>query len=319
MSGPYISPFGDVISSSLVMGDAPDVTPELRENFRLETGQIEQIYAIDDPENSIPGIPARYTVCDVLITRQTGATELLPRCRILQPAFGGGINNFLEVLPTNPGPQAKNGAIPKDLKPGHWVLVGFVSGRKDAGVILGALPHANRTAIARRPTKDKGTYLEGEVQGFGFSIDNNGALSLVFNGPRKDDGTLIDTTIGPTTVQIDKQGSLTIQTNQQQTVLIDRVGTTIKITNGPTYVNMDQGANKIQVVAKTVEVGTNTLQPQLVGDDWKSLMEDLITEITQIIVPTGVGPSGTPVNTPKFQAIKNRLKECLSRNHKVEK
>jgi hypothetical protein len=83
---------------------------------------------------------------------------------------------------------------------------------------------------------------------------------------------------------------------------------------------MDQNADKIQVVASVVEVGTGGLQPQIVGDDMVSFLEELITEICALYVPTGVGPSGTPVNTPKFQALKSKCKKMIqSTKHRVEK
>ena len=66
-------------------------------------------------------------------------------------------------------------------------------------------------------------------------------------------------------------------------------------------------------------MGTGALQPAVVGDDWKKIMEEILDEISRIIVPTGVGPSGTPVNSGKFAAIKSRLQDALSENHKVEK
>jgi hypothetical protein len=49
----------------------------------------------------------------------------------------------------------------------------------------------------------------------------------------------------------------------------------------------------------------------LVGNDWKAIMSDLIQAITQIVVPTGVGPSGTPINAAQFNAIKGRLTDAL--------
>ncbi len=318
MSGPYISESGDVISSALSVSDVPQAADELTANFRLEMGQIDRIYTVDDKENTVNGIAAVHTVYDVLVVRPNGATELIPRCRMLQPGFGGGVCNFLEILPTDPGTQAKDPKVERSLKRGHFVLVGFISGKKDAAVILGAMPHSNRVAVGRRPKKGKGTYLEGEIQGLNFTVDNDGGLRITFNGPRKDDGTLVNQN-GPTEIQIDKQGSITVKTNQKQTVFVDRVKKKIRVDNGPTSIDMDQDAKKIQVVAQIVEVGTGGLQPMVVGDDWKKIMEELITEITKLYVPTGVGPSGTPVNTPAFNSIKSKLKEALSKNHKVEK
>ncbi|WP_297096370.1 hypothetical protein [uncultured Draconibacterium sp.] len=47
------------------------------------------------------------------------------------------------------------------------------------------------------------------------------------------------------------------------------------------------------------------------GEGLKKILQDLITAITQLTVPTGVGPSGVPINTAAFQAINNRLNNFL--------
>lgn len=317
MAGPTVTFDGDVISSALSTEDAPSAHKELGENFRLEQGQIVAIYNTDTPDNTRVG-QAYQTVYDVKVSRPNGATEILRRCPLLQPSFGGGINNFFEVVSTDPNADAQAKDKEKALKRGHLVLVGFMSGSKSSPVILGTLPHAHKAAIARRPKKAKGTHMEGEIQGLNFMVNNDGSLKIIFNGPRDDEGKIVGKD-GPTSVEIDKTGNIIVKTNAKQTIKVDRVGKKIRVDNGPTYIDMDQEGDKIQVVAKIVEVGTGGLQPQVVGDDWKKMMEKLITEITKIYVPTGVGPSGTPINTPAFMAIKAELKECLSKNHKVEK
>lgn len=43
----------------------------------------------------------------------------------------------------------------------------------------------------------------------------------------------------------------------------------------------------------------------------KKLFDDLIDQVKSIVVPTNVGPSGTPINAPAFDAIKNRAGTLL--------
>lgn len=43
----------------------------------------------------------------------------------------------------------------------------------------------------------------------------------------------------------------------------------------------------------------------------KKVLTDLITAITQLTVPTGVGPSGIPINAAAFNTIKTRLGNFL--------
>ena len=93
----------------------------------------------------------------------------------------------------------------------------------------------------------------------------------------------------------------------------------------------EKGDAKVQIVANNVEIGhkdksttpsmngSKELQPMLCGDDWQQFMKELIDEIMKIYVPTGTGPSGTPVNKPQFRALQKRLKDVLSKKHKVEK
>jgi hypothetical protein len=318
MSGPFISKFGDVISSALHMGALPDASRELYNKFALAIGQISAIYTVDAEDNQIHGMTATNTVYDVIVMGVGGVMETIPRCRMVQPTFGGGINNFFEVMPSDPGFKGQDPKEDWALKRGHHVLIGFIDGQKDTAVIIGAMPHPNPVAKKRRPKKDKGTYMEGEIQGLNFSVDNDGALTVIFNGPRKDDGELV-TKNGPTTINIDKSGNIKVSTNNKQTISINRETKKIRVDNGPTYIDMDQDADKIQIVAKTVEVGTGGLQPAVVGDDWKKIMEELIDAILAQTHPTGVGPSGTPINAAAFNAVKSKLKEALSKNHKVEK
>lgn len=317
--GPTHLPSGDVISSALSMSGGPDASKDLYANNSIQMGQIEAIHTIDEKvsaDDSAP--PVRVTVYDVMIRKPNGVIERIQRCRMLQPTFGGGINNFLEVLPTDPGFDAKDNQKDGYLKRGHYVLVGYIGGRKDSPVILGAMPHLSKTAEKRRPKKSKGTYMEGEIQGLNFSVDNDGALSITFNGPRKDDGSLVNQN-GPTKVSIDKSGIVKVSTNAEQSVTIDRTTGHVTVINGPTKIDMDKGANQVDIVAQRVNIGAGGLQPQVVGDDWKKIMEELITEIMALYVPTGVGPSGNPVNNPKFAAIKSKLQDALSKKHWVEK
>lgn len=319
MSGPHISDFGDVTTSALSMSEGPSASNDLRANFRMELGQIESIYTIDDVNNSAEGIKGTYTVYDIMIQRTNGATELIHRARMLQPTFGGGLNNFLEVLPTDPGSKAKDDTVGRKLKRGHLVLVGFIGGRKDAPVILGAMPHSNKVAVSKRPKKGKGTYLEAEIQGVNFQIDNDGALKIVQTSPKKDDGTSTNEKI-KTTIHVQKDGSVEITTNNKQKVRIDATTHHIRVDNGNTYIDMDQDGDKIDVVAKRVNVGTGGLQPQIVGNDMVEWLSDLCDEITKIYHPTGVGPSGLPVNSGKFLALKASVKAKIqSVKHFVEK
>lgn len=56
----------------------------------------------------------------------------------------------------------------------------------------------------------------------------------------------------------------------------------------------------------------NSFEKAAQGETLKAKLEDLIDEITNIPVPTALGPSGPPINSPAFLVIKAQLSEILS-------
>jgi hypothetical protein len=365
MSGPYISRFGDVISSALSLESPEDDLVKFHSNFSLISGQVTAIYTPDHPEHPYRDDYPNFTVYDVLVINADNSTSLLRGCRIAQPSFGGGINNFFEVTQTDPD-FAKIVENKGDwtLMQGHFVIVGFVNGNMSDGVILGTLPHPSDVAKNHRPKKDDGVHTEGEIQGLNFKVDKDGAFTLTFQGPKEEDpkkegkhkreefkgeekdqkSSLKDSSkqadfVGkdaPTTLKIDKNGNVTIENNAKQRVHVDREKKTIRIDNDQTYINMEQGDDghaKVSIVANNIEIGHEDkdttsaynpktgqkLQPMVMGDDLQYFMEQLIDEICKIVHPTGVGPSGTPVNKNEFQQLKQKLPQILSKKHRVEK
>jgi len=47
------------------------------------------------------------------------------------------------------------------------------------------------------------------------------------------------------------------------------------------------------------------------GDNLRGVLCDLVDAINSITVPTGTGPSGTPINATTFQSIKTRIQKIL--------
>ena len=79
---------------------------------------------------------------------------------------------------------------------------------------------------------------------------------------------------------------------------------------------MNSGSLEVIVDQSKVEVkkGNTTFKQTEAGftltkdsEGLKKILQDLITAITQLTVPTGVGPSGMPINTTAFQSIKTRV------------
>ena len=65
-----------------------------------------------------------------------------------------------------------------------------------------------------------------------------------------------------------------------------------------------------------IKAGTATLEKTLLGETLKGLLESVLDGINAITVPTGVGPSGTPINAATFTSIKNQLSTALSQKIK---
>ena len=72
-------------------------------------------------------------------------------------------------------------------------------------------------------------------------------------------------------------------------------------------------------VKPTTSQAGEDFQKMVMGGELIKILEDLIDECTKIQIPTGVGPSGKPVNSAAFRAIKGRLKTILSARNYLSK
>ena len=103
-------------------------------------------------------------------------------------------------------------------------------------------------------------------------------------------------------------------------VLVGRIGNSdqlfVALFSEVNKVLMTAGSLEVTVDPEKVEVkkGSSTFRQTEAGftftrsnEGLKKLLQDLITEITQLTVPTGVGPSGMPINAAAFTAIKTRV------------
>lgn len=90
-------------------------------------------------------------------------------------------------------------------------------------------------------------------------------------------------------------------------VLVERIGS-----NGEMSIAM---YSEIESVSVQVDVTTMVVNDgflfQKNAETLKKILDDLLDGINQIIVPTNVGPSGTPLNATTFTAIKRRVDQLL--------
>ncbi|WWT39504.1 hypothetical protein [Microcystis phage Mel-JY01] len=90
-------------------------------------------------------------------------------------------------------------------------------------------------------------------------------------------------------------------------------------------INID-GKSIVEIESeKKISLGINAVSPALLGDrtmDWLNEFCDLfiktLKSITQITVPTGVGPSGMPINSPAFLNIRGGVESLKSEIEKLQ-
>jgi hypothetical protein len=70
----------------------------------------------------------------------------------------------------------------------------------------------------------------------------------------------------------------------------------------------------ISLISGSLSLGSldGSKEKAVLGDTLKELLNELITEIALITVPTALGPSGTPLNLAKLNVIKSKLGTVLS-------
>ena len=313
---------GGLIPTSIPTTRTKSVGEEFSQNNSIYEAEVRKVYATDDPANLWQ--KGNFTVCDVVIKKANGSEETIKSCRLMQPPWGGTPNNFLETLQVDPGPKASSAKNPKSDIRSNTVLIAFVNGRKDLGVILGAIPHVSPVAKKRRPSKAKGVHLEAEFQGLNWKINNDGSFEMIFNGPRDDKGQLVGKD-GPTTMKIDAKGNVQITTNNKQTFKIDREKQTVSVDCGPTQFIMDGKNDKITAKSKSIEtLGSDSnrvhgkkvkisksptsepTEPFVLGNVFKEMMDKLLTAISthQHIGNMGV-PTPPPLNSAEFTSLKS--------------
>jgi hypothetical protein len=85
------------------------------------------------------------------------------------------------------------------------------------------------------------------------------------------------------------------------------------------------GKELIETESKRINLGLNATSPVLLGDrtmDWLNTLCDILskfmTTTTLITVPTGVGPSGPPINTPVFLQLRTNLVQLQQEIEKLQ-
>ena len=107
--------------------------------------------------------------------------------------------------------------------------------------------------------------------------------------------------ISDSTLSIDNKGGMIVNTDDD----------VLYITNGSNYT--------IETETGEIHLGNGgSEEPLVLGDTLVELLNELCTELQAMTHPTPAGPSGPPVNAPKFAAIAGKLKTILSTKNFVD-
>lgn len=269
-------------------------------NVRLRTGEVQAVYFPEDDEN----VSKRFVEYQVWVQHRangTAVTKIYDHCIAVDQL--GSIADFsFATYRADPSATRKDSA--KTMKPGLGakVLILCINGESTSGVIVGGI----RNGQAEVDAKEDGHHMHSRFNGVDVQVNKDGEYTLTYQGAQKVDGTSeddVDQDVVGTFVKISKDGKFTVSDkNGYNSVVVDPTGSVTVKSN-----------QEVVVDAPEVDLGgADADQPVPKGNDWATLMGDLLTAIESITVGTAVGPSSPPVNLPQFEAIRVRLQTVLS-------
>jgi hypothetical protein len=137
------------------------------------------------------------------------------------------------------------------------------------------------------------------------NVKTKGKLSIIFNDENEEQQMAFVYERGTGLTYVDEfKNTLVISSNK--TEYEDQFGNKLTLEDG-----------KMTVISKEINHNSGA-EPMVLGDTLQGLLEDMLSAITSITVPTALGPSGTPINTPQFQAISGKLSTMLSKISNLE-
>ena len=186
------------------------------------------------------------TVYDVRVDDHNNRSFVFHGCRVLKPFMG--VNNYFEVIHESAEDSttyAKDGlaglfSMSPESMTGSRCVVACIEGSVKAGIILGFIQHPARPSTIK---KAMGLQMEFEFNGFKTTIDKNGALKILANGPFIPSVTLplvpvvksvirANPLVGPFTISLDKDMTFLLKDNTDQMFELNRSKGTITVGNG---------------------------------------------------------------------------------------
>lgn len=169
----------------------------------------------------------------------------------------------------------------------------FFSDRKGSVMVIGTVSKLDESSLEQENIlKEKRVYQANDLT----VIMNPKSGMLLIEGKSKD--TPIELSINLANISEDCELNIGVSGGMSINLSGDYKLDSDKIFNKAGKVELNMEDNKIEIKNEV--------------ENLKTIIDDFMTQITMITVPTGTGPSGVPVNSAAIQAIKTRLSLIMS-------
>lgn len=279
------------------VGNAPLDDGDGMRNIMLRVGEVQAIYGKNHPMN----VSKKFVEYQVFVTHRangTAVTKMYERCMALD-AFGGQADTSTQTF------RADSSASRKGSGPGvgSKVAILCINGESVNPLIIGGI----RDSGGEEDDPEVGHNLHRRFNGVDLAINKDGELTITYGGADNADGTLrddVDDKAVGTTVTISKDGNFLVSdVDGKNSVLVDHASGKVVVTS----------ENEVNVNApKVTLVGGDADQPLVLGNDWSSLMGEILDAIASMTVATPVGSSSPPLNAAQFVQLRARLDSVLS-------
>lgn len=296
----------DVIPSiyrSEQVGSLEQYNGQAFSNILLRIGEVKRIIYPEDKRSQTQ----KFIEYDIFVSHRennTAVTKMYQNCLLINP-LGSMADKAIWTLRI---PESQPGQISDDnqlsaLGLGSKVLILCINGEHASAVILGGIRDARDSD---KGSQALGHHAEFIFNGVTFSVHDDGSWSLENKGKTAASGAADpkrDTDGAGTVVKVDANGNFTVATqNNKQSIVVDHKAGMITISS----------ENDLTLKGKKIHIGDAADEHAVLGDTLVKLMGQMIDFITAINVPTAVGPSGPPLNSPAFIALKAQLQTTLS-------
>ena len=168
-------------------------------------------------------------------------------------------------------------------------------------------PVATWAAIGKLTATEKDSIVSAKIEGLRFHTKGE--------KPRKNTGKPKRGFFDVDHFDITSNLKLTIDTEKLElerdnvTITSDDSSTVIKASDATATVNTD--GIELKIGSSTITVTSGGLTLKKGGAGLKKTLESMLDAICQLTVPTGVGPSGVPINMASFQQIKAEVSQYM--------